>query len=64
MDFRRKFRGSALIITLDCGEEIFLDSCKLFRKLPKKLYTARLLRRARSIPDGIDAEDSTVWMEA
>ena len=64
MDFRRKFRGSALIITLGCGEEIFLDSCKLFRKLPKNHYTARLLRRARSIPDGIDAEGSTVWMEA
>ena len=64
MDFRRKFRGSALIITLDCGEEIFVDSCKLFRKLPNNHYTARLLRRARSIPDGIDAEGSTVWMEA
>ena len=64
MDFRRKFRDSALIITLDCGEEIFVDSCKLFRNLPKSDYTAKLLRRARSIPEGIDAEDSTVWMEA
>ena len=64
MDFRRKFRGSALIITLDCGEEIFVDSCKLFRKLPKSHYAAKLLKRARSISDGIDAEGSTGWMEA
>ena len=64
MDFRRKFRGSALIITLDCGEEIFVDSCKLFRKLPKNHYTARLLKRALSIPDGLDAENHIVWMPA
>ena len=29
-DFKRRFgRGSALIITLDCGEEILVDSCRL-----------------------------------
>ena len=63
MDFRRKFRDSALIITLDCGEAIFVDSCKLLRKPPKGHYTANLLKKARSIPEGIGAEESTVWME-
>ena len=64
MDFKRKFgRGSALTITLECGKEIIVDSCKISRKLPKGNYTAKLLKRASRIPDGIDAEDSTVWME-
>ena len=63
MDFRRKFRDSALVIALGCGEATFVDSCTLLRKLPKSHYTAKLLKRARSIPEGIGAEESTVWME-
>ena len=26
---------AALIVTLDCGEELFMDTCKLFRRLPR-----------------------------
>ena len=63
-DFKRRFgRGSALIITLDCGEEILVDSCRLFRKLPPKArYSAKLLKRTPSIPDGLDAKNHIVWM--
>ena len=25
----------ALVVTLDCGEELFMDTCKLFRRLPR-----------------------------
>ena len=62
-DFKRRFgRGSALIITLDCGEEILVDSCRLFRKLPPKAhYSAKLLKRATRVPDGLDAEYHKVW---
>ena len=61
-DFKRRFgRGSALIITLDCGEEILVDSCRLFRKLPTSNYSAKLLKRATRVPDGIDAENHKVW---
>ena len=65
-DFKQRFgRGSALIITLDCGEEILVDSCRLFRKLPPKAhYSAKLLKRTPSIPDGLDAENHIVWMPA
>ena len=35
--------GCALIVNLDCGMEAFLDSCKIFRKLPKGAHcSARL----------------------
>ena len=35
----------ALVVTLDCGEEIFMDTCKLFKRLPRgACYTARLLK--------------------
>ena len=63
-DFKQRFgRGSALIITPDCGEEILVDSCRLFRKLPPKAhYSAKLLKRATRVPDGLDAENHIVWM--
>ena len=36
MAFKRQCgRGSALIVELDCGEDIFRDTVKVFRKLPK-----------------------------
>ncbi len=35
--------GCALIVNLDCGVEAFLDSCNIFRKLPKGAHcSARL----------------------
>ena len=55
----------ALVVTLDCGEEIFLDTCKLFRRLPRgACYTARLLKSPRSIPEGLEVKEHDVWIEA
>ena len=55
----------ALIVTLDCAEEIFLDTCKLFRRLPRgACYTARLLKKPTSVPEGLEAKGHDVWVEA
>ena len=55
----------ALVVTLDCGEEIFLDTCKLFRRLPRgACYTARLLRSPTSVPESLKAKGHVVWVEA
>ena len=66
MAFKRKCgKGCAVLVTLDCGEEILVDSCKLFRKLPQGAhYNARLLKRTTTIPEGVDAANHTVWFEA
>ena len=55
----------ALVVTLDCGEEIFLDTCKLFRRLPRgACYTARLLRSPTAVPESLKAKGHVVWVEA
>ena len=55
----------ALVVTLDCGEEIFMDTCKLFRRLPRgACYTARLLKKPTSVPEGLEAKGHDVWVEA
>ena len=55
----------ALVVTLDCGEEIFMDTCKLFKRLPRgACYTALLLKSPTSIPDGLEAKGPNVWVEA
>ena len=55
----------ALIVTLDCAEEIFLDTCKLFRRLPRgACYRARLLKQPTSVPEGLEAKGHDVWVEA
>ena len=55
----------ALVVTLDCGEEIFMDTCKLFRRLRRgACYTARLLKKPTSIPEGLEAKGHDVWVEA
>ena len=66
MAFKRKCgKGCGVLVSLDCGEEILVDSCKLFRKLPQGAhYNARLLKRATTIPEGIDAKGQHVWVEA
>ena len=59
------FGRVALVVTLDCGEEIFLDTCKLFRRLPRgACYTARLLKSPTSVPEGLEAKGHDVWVEA
>ena len=55
----------ALVVTLDCGEEIFMDMCKLFKRLPRgACYTARLLRSPTSVPESLKAKGHVVWVEA
>ena len=66
MAFRKKLgKGSAVLVRLDCGEEILVDTCKIFRKLPSGAhYNARLLKRAAKVQEGIGAQNHTVWVEA
>ena len=58
VDFKKRcaeegFGRVALVVTLDCGEEMFMDTCKLFKRLPRgACYTVRRLKSPRSIPDG------------
>ena len=70
VDFKKRcaeegFGRVALVVTLDCGEEIFMDTCKLFRRLRRgACYTARLLKMPRSIPEGLEVKEHDVWIEA
>ena len=70
VDFKKRcaeegFGRVALVVTLDCGEEIFMDTCKLFKRLPRgACYTARLLKSPRSIPEGLEVKEQDVWIEA
>ena len=55
----------ALVVTLDCGAEIILDTCKLFKRLPRgAYYTARLLKSPTSVPEGLEVKEHDVWIEA
>ena len=66
MAFKRQCgKGSALLVELDCGKEIMVDTVKLFRKLPRDaVYRARLLRRTTSRPQGLEHASCSVWVEA
>ena len=70
IDFKKRcaeegFGRVALVVMLDCGEEIFMDTCKLFKRLPwGARYTARLLKSPTSIPEGLQAKGHDVWVEA
>ena len=57
-------KGSAVLVVLECGEEIFMDTVKLMQRLPRGVYTARLLRRVAAPPEGLDAAGHNVWVEA
>ena len=57
------FGRVALLVALDCGEEMFMDTCKLFKRLPRgACYTARLLKTPMSIPEGLEAKGRDVWV--
>ena len=43
-----------MIVQLDCGEEVMIETCKLFKKLP----CGRLLRRTAVIPAELAEEAS------
>ena len=70
VDFKKRcaeegFGRVALVVTLDCGEEIFMDTCKLFKRLRRSAcYTARLLKKPTSVPEGLEVKGHDVWMEA
>ena len=69
VDFKKRAEEGlgrvALVVTLDCGEEIFMDTCKLFKRLPRgACYTARQLKSPTSIPEGLEAKGHDVWVEA
>ena len=70
VDFKKRcveegFGRVALVVTLDCGEEIFMDTCKLFRRLPRGArYAARLLKKPAPVPEGLEAMGHDVWVEA
>ena len=70
VDFRKRCAEEglgwvALVVTLDGGEEIFMDTRKLFKRLPRgACYTALLLKSPTSIPDGLEAKGPDVWVEA
>ena len=63
MAFERQCgKGSALLVELDCAEEIMVDTV---RKLPRDVvYRARLLRRTTSRPQGLEHAGCNVWVEA
>ena len=67
MDFKRKWgTNTAVVVELECGEEIFVSTCKLFKRLPRgATYQARLLRRTSAIPDELarEATGCHVWKE-
>ena len=65
MAFKKKIgRGCAVLVTLDCGEEILVDTCKIFRKLPSGAhYSARLLKRVTKVPEGVGPKIRTMWVE-
>ena len=70
VDFKRRCVNEgadriALVVTLDCGEQLFMDTCKLFRRLPRgACYTARLLKKATPVPKGLEVMGHDVWVEA
>ena len=63
MAFKQKTgQGSAIVVELDCGEEIFVDTVKLLKRLPHDaVYRARLLRKTKSPPEDFEHAGYTVW---
>ena len=57
-------KGSAVVVELHCGEEIFVDTVRILRRLPKDaVYKARLLRRVAQPPRDLDSSGYHVWVE-
>ena len=67
MDFKRKWgKNTAVVVELECGEEIFVSTCKLFKRLPRgATCRARLLQRtsARRAELVQEAGGCHVWVE-
>ena len=54
----------AFVVVLDRGEDIFMDTCKLFRRLPRgACYTARMLKKPTPVPEGLEVKGHDMLME-
>ena len=61
---KQQGRGSAVVVELHCGEEIFVDTVQRLRRFPRDaMYQARLLRRVVKPPESLNAAGHTVWVE-
>ena len=65
VNFKKAFgKGSAVVVELHCGEEIFVDTVRILRRLPKDcVYKARLLRRVAEPPRDLDSSGYHAWVE-
>ena len=65
MSFKKAHgKGSAVVVELHCGEEIFVDTMSTLRRLPSDAVSkARLLRRVTKPPESLDSAGHDVWME-
>ena len=65
MTFKRgQGKGCAVAVELLCGQDLFVDTVKLLRRLPRDaVYKARLLRRVAKPPEGLDVAGHVVWEE-
>ena len=61
---KQQGKGSAVLVELDCGEEILVDTVQLLRRMPRGAeYRARLLARVKNPPASISAAGHSVWAE-
>ena len=65
MSFRKQQgKGCAVVVELSCGQELFVDTVNLLRRLPRgAVYKARLLRRVTKPPETLDSSGQNVWVE-
>ena len=60
---KQQGKGCAVLVELSCGEELLLDTVKLFRRLPPDAaYKARLLKRVARPPKNLDGAGHDVWV--
>ena len=65
MSFKKEQgKGCADAVELSCGQDLFVDTVKLLRRLPRDaVYKARLLRRVGKPPESLDCARQDVWVE-
>ena len=57
-------KGCAVVVELMCGQDLFVDTVKLLRRLPRDaVYKARLLRRVAKPLESLDCEGHDIWVE-
>ena len=58
---KQQGRGSAVVVELHCGEEIFVGTVQFLRRFPRDVYKARLLRRVVKPPASLNATGHIDW---